>query len=359
MPVSGDGLVLTDVAAFSANDLWAVGYEQIDQYHTGEVLLHRQGGSPWVRVSDPNPPSPTLDELYGVAVSSPGEAWAVGLFDGATLVDRYTNTCGTPQPTATAVPSATATLTPVPAPSQTRAATNTVPVQSTPIPTATVAHCFRTFSDVPPNSTFYSSIVCLVCRGIVSGYQDGTFRPGNSVTRGQIAKMVANAAGFEDDPGPQLFEDVPPGSTFYQWIQRLASRGFINGYDCGGPGQPCVAPGNRPYFRPTSNASRAQLSKIVSNAAGYNDAPIGQTFEDVPPSHTFYQWIQRLASRGIMSGYDCGGPGEPCVAPGNRSYFRLSSNVTRGQSAKIIANAFFPECRTQEGRQHGLKIRGV
>src|SRR3712207_9015386 len=34
--------------------------------------------------------------------------------------------------------------------------------------------------------------------------------------------------------------------------------------------------------RPFANATRAQTSKIVSNAAMYNEPPTGQTFEDVP-----------------------------------------------------------------------------
>ncbi|MGI8587109.1 MAG: S-layer homology domain-containing protein [Chloroflexia bacterium] len=47
-----------------------------------------------------------------------------------------------------------------------------------------------TFSDVPPNSTFYSVIETAVCRGVISGYSDGTFRPNNNAIRGQIAKIV-------------------------------------------------------------------------------------------------------------------------------------------------------------------------
>jgi hypothetical protein len=121
----------------------------------------------------------------------------------------------------------------------------------------------------------------------------------------------------------------------------------MSGYECGSvPEEPCVAPENRPYFRPNSNATRGQIAKIVSNAAGFNDTPTQQTFEDVPPSGTFYLWVERLASRGIMGGYQCGSiPEEPCVAPGNRPYFRPNSNATRGQVAKIVSGAFFPNCQ--------------
>ena len=65
---------------------------------------------------------------------------------------------------------------------------------------------------------------------------------------------------------PQTFEDVPPGSTFYLWIERMSGRGIFAGYPCGGPFEPCVAPANRPYFRPNNNATRGQMSKIAAEA---------------------------------------------------------------------------------------------
>ena len=91
------------------------------------------------------------------------------------------------------------------------------------------------------------------------------------------------------------------------YIYRLVHRGFINGYPCGGPGEPCVPPANLPYFRPNANATRGQISKIVSNAANFNDPPTGQQFEDVAPGSTYYTYTYRLVVRSVMSGYACGG----------------------------------------------------
>src|SRR6266704_3004813 len=50
--------------------------------------------------------------------------------------------------------------------------------------------CTMNFSDVPPGSTFYDYIHCIYCQGIISGYPDGTFRPNTDVTRGQLSKIV-------------------------------------------------------------------------------------------------------------------------------------------------------------------------
>jgi hypothetical protein len=220
-----------------------------------------------------------------------------------------------------------------------------VPAQPTATVTATVTdNCNLNFPDVPQGSTFYSYIHCLACQGVVSGFSDGTFRPGANITRGQIAKIVSGAAGFNDDPGQQIYSDVPPGSPFYTWINRLTNRGIVSGYPC--PSRPGLAPctpEDPGLFHPEAPATRGQLSKIVSNAAGYSEAVSGQSYADVIPSDPFYQYIERLTTRHVMSGY-------PCDADGycddqNRPYFRAWAQVTRGQAAKMVSNTFFPNCQ--------------
>jgi hypothetical protein len=258
-----------------------------------------------------------------------------------------------PTDTRTHIPT-THTNTPTHVPTQTPGGpTATTEPSDTPIPTdtqvvlsPTPTSCPIQFTDVPVGSTFYPFIRCLACRGIINGYPDNTFRPNNNVTRGQLSKIISNAAGFIDPQTTQMFNDVPVGSTFFDFVGRLASRGYIGGYPCGGVGEPCVPPGNLPYFRPNNNATRGQISKIDSNAAGFSDTPTGQQFEDVAVGSTYYTYTYRLVSRTIMAGYLCGGLGEPCIPPNNLPYFRPNANATRGQTSKIVGNTFFPDCQT-------------
>jgi hypothetical protein len=251
-----------------------------------------------------------------------------------------------------------------------------IPITASPTRTATATTtataCPVQFQDVPQSSdvsSFYPYVRCLACRGIVSGYPCGGtnpetgqaepcgtsgnayYRPSNRITRGQISKIVAGASGSGGDAGPQKYEDVPPSSPFFVWINRLSNEGIMGGYPCGGAGEPCQA-GNRPYFRPGANATRGQMSKIVSNAAGFSEPVGGQSFEDLPPSNSpssYYQYVERLHVRGIVSGYPCGGEDEECGEEG-RPYFRPNDPVTRGQAAKIAANTFFPNCHTPARR---------
>jgi serine protease AprX len=259
-----------------------------------------------------------------------------------------------PAATGTAINTAVSTVTVPAATGTVPAATGTAVSTGTPggatstvvASTATSTACTQSFTDVQPTDTFYPFIRCLACRGIIGGYADGTFRPNNNITRGQIAKMVSNSAGFQEPISGQTFEDVPPASPFYVFIERLFRRGHMGGYPCGQrTTETCIPPENRPYFRPNEDATRGQLSKIVSNAAGYTEPHTGQFYTDVTGDNPFYLEIMRLTTRGAMSGYPCGGPGEPCD-PQNRPYFRWANPVTRGQASKIVANTFFPNCQT-------------
>jgi hypothetical protein len=301
---------LTGVSAISPNNIWAVGY-YADCYgcHVQTLMLNWDGIQ-WSLVSGPSTGS-ARNQLNGIAVSPGGEGWTVGLFEvlglEKTLIER-----------------------------------------NNPVP----------FQDVPIGALYYSNIRCLACLDIVSGYECGDplepcpglyFRPYSIATRGQISKIISNAASFSE-PIPsdqQTFEDVPSDSPFWIWVERLSGRDVISGYPCGGEGEPCE-PGSRPYFRPGNDAIRGHIAKLISNAAGIQN-PISsaqRTFEDVPGDHPFWLWIGRLSERGIISGYECGVQGEPCLPPDNRPYFRPSYPVTRGQMSKIVANALFPDCGT-------------
>jgi len=229
----------------------------------------------------------------------------------------------TPAPTATVTPTATATATATP--------TATVTVTAT----ATVSPCTVTFSDVAPSNVFYPFVTHLACVGVLSGYSDGTYRPAGYVTRAQVAKIAAllwpEPAGI---PAAQLFADVSPASSFYPYIEALAGRGIISGYNCGALDEPCDT-AQRPYFRPSVLMTRGQISKIMALSGGLSAPPSGRQFADVPPTNSFYPYIASLAGLEILSGYNCGGPSEPCSA--GAFYFRPGDATTRGQIAKIAA----------------------
>jgi hypothetical protein len=323
--------------------MWVLGGGRDAPNPSNQVDIYDPGTDSW----SVGTPFVTARRNFGADTDGAGKVYLAGGY-APTAPDQsmeiYSPATPCPGETVTPTPTSGVTNTPTETPITGGTVTST--------PAATSTSCPLQFTDVPPDHTFYDSIRCLACRGIINGYSSGCetgnpcFRPGNFVTRGQVSKMASNAAGFSEPVGAQQYQDVPPGSTFYDFIWRLTDRGLVNGYPCGGPGEPCVAPGNLPYFRPNANVTRGQLSKIVANAAGLTQPPGAQQFQDVPPGHTFYDFIWRLTALGVMNGYPCGGAGEPCIPPGDLPYFRPGANATRGQTSKIVANTFFPGCQT-------------
>jgi hypothetical protein len=221
------------------------------------------------------------------------------------------------QPTHTSTPGpSTATSTPVP--TNTAAATETMAptaTQAAPTATATKVACTASFTDVDPGSTFYEYIRGLACMGAVSGYPDGTFRPSNNTTRGQVAKIVVLAEGWVlVTPQEPTFTDVLTGSTFYEYVETLFAHGAINGYDDG-------------TYRPNNDVTRAQVAKIVVLSEGWAPfTPTTPTFPDVPANHPFYTYIETAAEHAIVRGYPDGTYGP-------------SNSATRGQLSKIVYEA--------------------
>ena len=219
--------------------------------------------------------------------------------------------------------------TPVATDTPTETVTGTPPT-ATETPTA----CTLSFEDVPPGQHLlplyplsgmpghHQWLPLRWPRRTLQRNNDPYFRPGNNVTSGQFAKIAANSAGFNEPSRAQQYEDVLPGSTFYDFIWRLTNRGLVNGYPCGGPGEPC-GPANLPYFRPNANVTRGQIAKIDANAAGYNDPPGAQQYEDVLPGSTFYDFIWRLADRAyewlpMRRSRRAVWPGQPALLPPQR-----------------------------------------
>jgi hypothetical protein len=190
--------------------------------------------------------------------------------------------------------------------------------------------------DVPTTFWAYEFIEGLANRGAISGYGDGSFRPGNSTTRAQLTKITMLGFGYPlVNDSEETFADVPQGSPFHTYVETAARRSIIGGYPCGRPGEPCDAQ-NRPYFRPNSSITRGQITKIVVLSAGWaelNNRP--QTFEDVPPGSPFFGFVESAAAHQIIGGYPCGGPNEPC-GPGSRPYFRPNETTTRAQISKMV-----------------------
>ncbi|MFL5732417.1 MAG: S-layer homology domain-containing protein, partial [Chloroflexia bacterium] len=246
--------------------------------------------------------------------------------------------------TATATASSTVTASYTHTPSATPSNTASPAGQATLTATPTATTCSAGFSDVSSSDYFYEAVGWLYCHGAISGYGDGTFRPYNLLTRGQMCKITVLGFGLTVW-SPPTCNFVDCSSAYQPYIETLYHAGVVSGYDCGAG---CLE------FRPNANVTRGQVAKIVTLTGitfrGWPILdPIGATFRDVPAGSPFYSYVETAYCHGLISGYSCGGQAEPC--PG--LYFRPNGSTTRGQVSKIVYGGTLsgPACGSRGGRR--------
>jgi hypothetical protein len=112
------------------------------------------------------------------------------------------------------------------------------------------------FPDVGASSTFGLEIAWMAGAGITGGFGDGTFRPGQAVTRQAMAAFLYRVAGepeFED-PAEATFPDVPTTSTFFTEIEWMADAGVSVGFGDG-------------TWRPAQAITRQAMAAFLLNMA--------------------------------------------------------------------------------------------
>ena len=113
------------------------------------------------------------------------------------------------------------------------------------------------FPDVADSSSwYYKPVAWAAGHGIVNGYEDGLFRPDNSVTREQMAVIVYNyVKSIGGDTSGGDLSAFPDGGSVSGWareaMQWAVAHGIINGSDG--------------YLLPRNTATRAQVAQIMKN----------------------------------------------------------------------------------------------
>ena len=156
--------------------------------------------------------------MQSITATSPDDVWAVGLMGSGArrnLAEHYfdpsvrlppTPALRPPPSTSTSTSSQTSTTVPM----STETWTSTPTIVSTSTSTATPTACTIQFQDASPGSTFYPYVRCLACRGtatraILAATPEPCvppnnypyLRPNSDVTRGQLSKIVSEAAEYE------------------------------------------------------------------------------------------------------------------------------------------------------------------
>lgn len=101
------------------------------------------------------------------------------------------------------------------------------------------AQAIAAFPDAE-HSWYAPALQYLQERDIIEGYPDGTFRPAQTLTRAELLKIVMAPLGEHPDVAQPCFPDVPAEEWYARYVCAAMQRGIVGGYPDGtfGPGNP-------------------------------------------------------------------------------------------------------------------------
>ena len=88
------------------------------------------------------------------------------------------------------------------------------------------------FTDVNPDTEVGKAIMKLADAGIISGNGDGTFAPKRCVTRAELCKMINNIKKYTEEDAT-AFSDVTVDKWYYSHVKIAKKAGYINGFEDG------------------------------------------------------------------------------------------------------------------------------
>lgn len=168
------------------------------------------------------------------------------------------------------------------------------------------------YTDVSEDHWAKSYIDSLSGQKILAGYEDGTFRPDDHISRAEFAQILVNISGAIEKTNATL-PDVADSAWYADTMKIAVNAGYIYGYDDG-------------TYKPEGSITRQEAASMVYRAWGLN--PEG--FLGFTDNAKIAEWAQNpvstLSTKDVIAGYPDGS-------------FQPEKEITRAEAAKIIAKA--------------------
>ncbi|MFD1991869.1 S-layer homology domain-containing protein [Paenibacillus nicotianae] len=146
-------------------------------------------------------------------------------------------------------------------------------------------------------------------KGYISGFQDGSLQPDQSVTRSQLAAMINKSFGFTQ-AGSIAYQDVKPSDWFYHDIAIAKSQGYMEGY-------------KNNTFHPNQKVTRQELAVILTSLKKLKSSSSAVRMKDTANSPSWSKGsIGAVIDNGLMNGDEKG--------------FRPKDTTTRAEAVTVL-----------------------
>ncbi|MGF7184914.1 hypothetical protein GGQ84_000999 [Desulfitispora alkaliphila] len=158
-----------------------------------------------------------------------------------------------------------------------------------------------------------------VGRGLVTGYQDGTFLPNQHISRAEFVTIVNRVFGFTEESNVS-FSDVSDGAWYAEQVKRAYAAGYITGYQDN-------------TFRPNQEISRQEVATILARLFKLEGQYNLTDFNDYLQ---FPDWSKEAISSVVASGFMSGYP-DNSFKPGEATT-RAETVITLSRAAEEVFN---------------------
>jgi pilin isopeptide linkage protein len=157
------------------------------------------------------------------------------------------------------------------------------------------------FSDVAKGKWYNRAISTLAKAGIIKGDPAGTYRPGDPITRAEMAAIIARFGDFKD--GGKTFSDIS-GHWAQKYIELAASNGWINGNPDG-------------TFKPNNNITRAETVAMINRVLDRQTKDVS----DLLPVSQMTNWSDNMDT--------------------SKWYYRDMQEATNNHKAERVGNSIY------------------
>lgn len=172
------------------------------------------------------------------------------------------------------------------------------------------------FWDVAKDHWAFVYIADLADRGVINGYEDGSFKPSRTVTRAEWAKIMVDAAGVHIADDALYFTDMSN-----HWANKYvnAAKNYLTGYADGS-------------YRPDQAATREDVTVAMVRLKGYDLSEVDYSylskFNDVDSVSNYAKgYVAVAVQNNLISGFE-------------DNTFRGQDTLTRAEAATLLYRAF-------------------
>ncbi len=173
---------------------------------------------------------------------------------------------------------------------------------------STISVANASYNDVDISSAYFASAQRLQDLGIITGYDDGSFRPDSPITRAEFTKIIVCMMDKEMDAMASSvssgFCDVKIGTWYTPYINYATSKEILSGYADG-------------YFAPNNTITLAEAVTVLLRTLGYSEEKVGYYWPD--------NYITVASTLKITSGIEC----------------NANDPITRAIAAVLVDRALF------------------